>query len=164
MNREILNSSFEDFVLAKKLLKEINKKVTNPLSIMEVCGTHTRSIFKYGIDKLLPKELKLIAGPGCPVCVTPNIYIDNAIELSKKDNIVIATFGDLVRVPGSCNKSLSIQRAEGARVEIVYSPLDSLNLAEKNLDKEIVFLAVGFETTAPAIALMLKEAKLRGIE
>ncbi|MEG2935997.1 MAG: hydrogenase formation protein HypD, partial [Clostridium sp.] len=86
MNREILNSSFEDFVLAKKLLKEINKKVTNPLSIMEVCGTHTRSIFKYGIDKLLPKELKLIAGPGCPVCVTPNIYIDNAIELSKKDN------------------------------------------------------------------------------
>lgn len=164
MYREISNSSFEDFDLAKKLLKEINKKVTNPVNIMEVCGTHTRSIFKYGIDKLLPKKLKLIAGPGCPVCVTPSGYIDNAIALSKKEDIVIATFGDLVRVPGSNNKSLSLERAEGARVEIVYSPLDSLKLAAENLDKEIVFLGVGFETTVPAIALMLKEAKVRGIK
>lgn len=164
MNQQLSINSFENFQLAKNLLIEIEKKVKEPLNIMEVCGTHTRSIFKYGIDKLLPDKIKLISGPGCPVCVTPVTYIDNAIELSKSSKVIIATFGDLIRVPGSDGKSLSQQRAAGGRIQIVYSPLDTLKLARENLSKEIVFLGVGFETTAPAIALLLKEVRNRKIK
>lgn len=164
MNKLSSSSSFEDFQLAKNLLKEIDKMVTSPLNIMEVCGTHTRSIFKHGIDKLLPEKVKLISGPGCPVCVTPGSYIDNAIRLSSHENIIIASFGDLLRVPGQSNGSLIRARATGGKVEIVYSPLDILKVAEDNFHKEIVFLAVGFETTVPAIALMLMEAKKRRLK
>lgn len=164
MNNKFSLSSFEDATLARKLLKDIEKRVKKPLSIMEVCGTHTRSIYKYGIDKLLPENIKLISGPGCPVCVTPRNYIDKAINLSENENVIIATFGDLIRVPGSNNKTLSLQRALGGKISIIYSPMDCLNLAENNRDREIVFLAVGFETTAPAIALMLKVAKEKNMK
>lgn len=163
MSEKFSLSSFEDIDMAKKLLEEIQRKVTKPLNIMEVCGTHTRNIYKYGIDKLLPEKLNLISGPGCPVCVTPKTYIDNAIILSKKNEVIITTFGDLLRIPGSGDSSLSLQRGQGANIGVVYSPLDCLKLAENNRDKEIIFLAVGFETTAPAIALMIKEAKKRKI-
>lgn len=163
MNKSDLGTVFDDLNLVESLLMEIKRKVKEPLKIMEVCGTHTRSIFKYGIDKLLPEKIKLISGPGCPVCVTPGNYIDNAINLSKNPDVIIATFGDLIRVPGSNGNSLNLQRAAGARVEIIYSPLDALKIAEDNRNKNIVFLGVGFETTAPAIALMLKEAKAREI-
>lgn len=169
MNKEVLTSAykeidFQDIHLSRELLKEIERKIREPLRIMEVCGTHTRSIFKYGIDKLIPENLRLISGPGCPVCVTPGGYIDNAIELSKKEDVIIATFGDLLRVPGGGGKSLKSERTEGAKVQVVYSPFDSLKMAEDNLNKEIVFLGVGFETTAPIIALMLKEAKERKLK
>ena len=111
---------------------------------MEVCGTHTMSILKSGLKELLPQNIKLISGPGCPVCVTPQEYIDMAIELCKKENVIITTFGDLVRVPGTYS-SLQKEKALGRDIRVVFSPLDSLEIAKSNLDKEVVFLGVGFE-------------------
>lgn len=163
MSEKFSLASFENIDMAKKLLREIERRVTKPLNIMEVCGTHTRNIYKYGIDKILPEKLELVSGPGCPVCVTPKSYIDNAIILSKKKDVIIATFGDLLRIPGSNSSSLILQRGQGANIAVVYSPLDCLALAENNAKKEIIFLAIGFETTAPAIGLMIKEAYKRGI-
>ncbi len=151
-------NSFKDPILAKKLLATTRKLENRPpISLMEVCGSHTMSIYKNGIDKLLPSYINLLSGPGCPVCVTDTSYIDQAILLSKSSEVIIATFGDMIRVPGS-SISLSIARAQGADVKVVYSPLDCISLAKLHPDKEIVFLGVGFETTAPSIALLLKEA------
>lgn len=152
----------EESDVCRKIIEAINKNSMKKINIMEVCGTHTRNIYKYCIDKLIDKNINLIAGPGCPVCVTPISYIDNAIELSKKNNVVIATFGDMVRVPGS-NSSLNIEKAMGSDVRIIFSPLDSIKIAEQNKDKEVVLLGVGFETTAPSIALTVKYAKERDI-
>ncbi|KGK90825.1 hydrogenase formation protein HypD [Clostridium sp. HMP27] len=142
----------------QKILKEIEALTTKSISIMEVCGTHTMSIYKNGIKELLPRNIRLISGPGCPVCVTPQNYIDTAIDLSKEKNVIITTFGDMMNVPGSLS-SLKTQRAMGSDVRVVYSPLDSLKIARENLDKEVVFLGVGFETTAPIIALSILKAK-----
>jgi len=122
-----------------------------PMTFMEVCGTHTMSIYQYGIRSLLPENVRLISGPGCPVCVTPNGYIDRAIAYSRIPEVIITTFGDMVRVPGS-SSSLMEERAKGADVRIVYSPLDAVAIAKKNPRKKIIFLGVGFETTAPAVA------------
>lgn len=135
-----------------------NQKV----SIMEVCGTHTMALFRYGIRELLPRSFTLLSGPGCPVCVTSNSSIDRAVALAKKEDVIIATFGDMIKVPGS-SSSLSQERSLGADVRIVYSPLDSLRIAEDNPEKEVVFLGVGFETTAPSVAMTVKEAFLRGM-
>ena len=127
------------------------------VKFMEVCGTHTMSIARFAIPQILPKNIKLISGPGCPVCVTPCGYIDAATELAKND-VIITTFGDMVRVPGS-DGSLADARANGAKVNIVYSPLDALEIAKDNPEKEVVFLGVGFETTTPTVAYSVKKAK-----
>lgn len=128
------------------------------ISIMEVCGTHTNSFYRFGLDKILPENLKFIAGPGCPVCVSSQGYIDSAISLAQDKNIIIATFGDMLRVPGA-KSTLESERAKHGNVRVVYSPLDSLKIAQINPDKKVVFLAVGFETTAPTIALSIINAK-----
>jgi hydrogenase expression/formation protein HypD len=154
---------FRNEVYAKLLVSKIQNKKDKKLNIMEVCGTHTMSIFRYGIRDVLPENIKLISGPGCPVCVTPQSYIDTAIELSTKDNVIITTFGDLMRVPGK-NTSLLKRRAEGGDIRIVYSPMDAMLLAQKNPSKRVVFLSVGFETTTPMTAVTVIEAKKNGID
>ena len=133
------------------------------MNIMEVCGTHTMAILRSGIKDTLPKNINLISGPGCPVCVTAQGYIDAAIELSKRENVIITTFGDMINVPGT-GTSLNIQRALGKDIRVVYSPLESLKIAEKNPNKEVVFLGIGFETTAPLIALTIEESKIKEIK
>ena len=133
------------------------------LRIMEVCGTHTVAIFRAGIRQLLPENIELVSGPGCPVCVTNDDYIDKAIAYSKQKNFIVATFGDMLKVPGS-RSSLAAAQAEGAQIKIVYSPLDCLKLAQENPDKQIIFLAVGFETTAPTAAATVLAAKAHGIK
>ena len=129
---------------------------------MEVCGTHTNTFFKFGLKSLLPDNIKLISGPGCPVCVTDVSYIDNAIAISKIKDVIVATFGDMIKVPGS-ESSLYRERSRGSDIRMVYSSLDALKIAEENPDKKIVFLAVGFETTVPTVALALLEAKRRRV-
>jgi hydrogenase expression/formation protein HypD len=128
------------------------------LRIMEVCGTHTHEIFKLGIRNLLPKNINLISGPGCPVCVTPTGYIDEALYLALEKHVTICTFGDLVRVPGT-KTSLGGARADGAKVEIVYSPLDAVAYAKEHREEQVVFLSVGFETTTPASCIAVRNAK-----
>lgn len=128
-----------------------------PMTFMEVCGTHTMAISRFGIRSMLSSSIKLLSGPGCPVCVTPNNYLDHSIALSNLPNVIICTFGDMMRVPGSTS-SLERKRAEGKNICIVYSTLDALAIARKNPESEIVFLGVGFETTAPTIAASIQMA------
>lgn len=134
-----------------------------PLTFMEVCGTHTMAIYQFGIRSLLPPDVRLISGPGCPVCVTPVGYVDRAVALARQPDTIVATFGDMLRVPGS-SSSLMQERALGGDIRIVYSPLDAVTLAEKNREKRIVFLGVGFETTAPTIAGTILTAASRGVD
>ncbi|HUM85301.1 MAG TPA: hydrogenase formation protein HypD [Lachnospiraceae bacterium] len=134
-----------------------------PLRIMEVCGTHTHAIFRCGIRKILPENIRLISGPGCPVCVTETGYIDEALYLALEKGAVITTFGDLVRVPGT-EMNLAAARAKGAEIKIVYSPLDAYVFAKEHPEKKVVFLSVGFETTAPASCLAVKKAKADGLK
>ena len=129
-----------------------------PLRIMEVCGTHTHEIFRLGIRSLLSENIELVSGPGCPVCVTPPGFIDSAVTLATEHKAIIATFGDLIRVPGS-TQSLASVRKHNALINAVYSPLDALDIARNNPDKEVVFLAVGFETTTPSACIAVKKAK-----
>lgn len=143
-------------------LGEIAARLDKPVTFMEVCGTHTMAIYQYGLRHLLPPRVRLISGPGCPVCVTPNGYIDRAVACSRLPGVIIATFGDMVRVPGSTS-SLMEERARGADVRIVYSPLDAVKLAAGNPDKKIIFLGVGFETTAPTIAGSILTAAAKGL-
>lgn len=141
-----------------KTAREIIEQYAGPpVRIMEVCGTHTHEIFRQGIRKLLPEQVHLISGPGCPVCVTPADYIDEAIWLALEKNVTICTFGDLVRVPGS-EKSLAAARAEGGKIQVVYSPADAVAYAMEHPDESVVFLSVGFETTTPAACLSVKTA------
>lgn len=153
-------------IYTKKIKDLANSKFStsnSQLYLMEVCGTHTVSFFRHGLKKLFPKIIHLLSGPGCPVCVTPNVYLDKAIAYSRLIDTIIVTFGDMLRVPGSFS-SLEKEKTNGRDVRIVYSPLDAVNIAEKNLDKNIIFLGVGFETTAPSIALSIKEAKNRNLK
>lgn len=148
----------------KMSAKEIIQSYDGPkLRIMEVCGTHTHEIFRLGIRSLLPESIELISGPGCPVCVTPVGYIDEAVMLALEHGAVICTFGDLIRVPGT-KMSLAGARAEGAQLRVVYSPLDAVEFAKGNPEKQVVFLAVGFETTTPASCLAVKKAKEAGLK
>lgn len=133
-----------------------------PLRIMEVCGTHTHEIFRLGIRGMLPDSITLISGPGCPVCVTPTGFIDEAVWLALEKGCTICTFGDLVRVPGS-KRSLAQARAEGAKIVMVYSPLDSVEYAEQHPEEQVVWLAVGFETTTPATCVAVQQAKQKGL-
>ncbi len=148
--------------VADKLAVEASR-LKQPVTLMEVCGTHTMAIARYGVKSLIPPNVKLVSGPGCPVCVTPAGYVDTAIELCRRPNVIIATFGDMLKVPGQ-ESSLMKERGLGRRVEVVASPLDALPLARKRPDKEIVFLGVGFETTAPSVAAAIVTAKREGIE
>ena len=142
----------------RRMIGELRRYDGPPLRIMEVCGTQTHENYRLGIRGLLPPGIRLVAGPGCPVCVTPVNYIDRALLLARRPEVTICSFGDLLRVPGS-SSSLLQARAQGARVRVVYSPLDAVELARRLPEREIVFLAVGFETTAPASCLAVKKAK-----
>lgn len=133
-----------------------------PVRIMEVCGTHTHEIFRLGIRKLLPPQVDLISGPGCPVCVTPVGFIDEAVWLALEQGVTVTTFGDLVRVPGT-KKSLAAARAEGGKIQVVYSPLDAVDYAEKHPEEQVAFLSVGFETTTPASCLAVELAQKKGL-
>lgn len=144
-------------------IKQLSKTIDHEVSIMEVCGTHTVSLMRSGVKSMLPKSIRLISGPGCPVCVTSQGYIDTACRLSLYDNVITCTYGDMLRVPGD-NGSLENCQANGADVRIVYSARDAVEIAQKNPKKNIVFLAVGFETTTPPTALAIREACARKIE
>jgi hydrogenase expression/formation protein HypD len=130
---------------------------------MEVCGTHTMTVFRYGLRDLLPENVRLVSGPGCPVCVTPNGYIDKAIALARTSGVIVATFGDMIRVPGS-RSSLEKESARGASVKAVYSTDDALDMARRRPGQEVVFLGIGFETTAPTVAASILEAAKQGLE
>jgi hydrogenase expression/formation protein HypD len=160
---------FRDRAKAEALLGAIGRLVARnrlarqrPVRIMEVCGGHTHAIFRYGIEGMLPDAIELIHGPGCPVCVLPLGVIDDCVALAERPGVILATFGDAMRVPGS-QKSLSEAKAAGADVRMVYSPLDALALARRNPEREIVFFAIGFETTMPATALTVLRAAAEGI-
>lgn len=161
---------FRDPTMARILVKQIHSLVPQipvcqdrPLQLMEVCGGHTHTIFKYGIEQLLPDEVELVHGPGCPVCVLPMGRVDDCVALAERPNLIFATFGDAMRVPGS-RKSLFQAKAEGADVRMVYSPMDALKLARKHPEREVVFFALGFETTMPATALTILRAEAERID
>jgi hydrogenase expression/formation protein HypD len=149
---------FRDKEIAEGLIRRIQKTSTRPIQLMEVCGTHTVSIFRYGIRGVLPEHIRLISGPGCPVCVTPNGDIDLAIALSRQKDTIIVTFGDMMRVPGSTS-SLQKEKAEGRDIRIIYSSLEALKIAKEHPGKRVVFLAIGFETTSPTIAVAILRAE-----
>jgi hydrogenase expression/formation protein HypD len=148
---------YRDGGAAQRYAQEIHRITTRPWHIMEICGGQTHAIVKFGIDELLPKHIRLIHGPGCPVCVTPLEVIEKALEIAARPEVIFCSFGDMLRVPGNTTDLLSV-KARGGDVRIVYSPLDSVKIAEQNPAKEIVFLAVGFETTAPATAMAVFQA------
>lgn len=151
---------------AAALRREIEKlsyQLDKHIKIMEVCGGHTHSIFKYGIEEILPANIELIHGPGCPVCVMPKGRLDDAIAISQNPNVILTTFGDTMRVPGS-KHSLLQAKAQGADIRMVYSPLDSLQIAKNNPDKEVVFFGIGFETTAPSTAFTILQAAEENIQ
>jgi len=153
---------YRDQKMAEKLAAEIRRTVTRRWAIMEVCGGQTHSIVKYGIDFLLPKEVELVHGPGCPVCVTPLEMIDRAHAIARRPDVIFCSFGDMLRVPGS-NGDLFQVKAGGGDVRIVYSPLDCLRIAAANPSKKVVFFAIGFETTAPANAMAVWQSRTKGI-
>lgn len=153
---------FRDAELAQSLAQKIRKITTRPWVIMEICGGQTHSILKYGIDQLLPPEIELVHGPGCPVCVTALETIDKAIAIASQNGVIFTSYGDMLRVPGSGRDLFSV-RAAGGDVRVVYSPLDALTIAKQNPDKEVVFFAIGFETTAPANCMALLQAEAMGL-
>jgi hydrogenase expression/formation protein HypD len=148
--------------LASLLLRRIAGLADRPFRLMEVCGTHTIAIFRSGIKSLLADAIELISGPGCPVCVTPAGEIDRVIAMSRREGVIVATFGDLMRVPGS-SSSLQQERARGADIRVILSPLDAVEIAARHPDQAVCFFAVGFETTSPAIAAAVQEARRRGL-
>ncbi|MCX8092100.1 MAG: hydrogenase formation protein HypD, partial [Verrucomicrobiae bacterium] len=154
---------YRDATLARRLAEQIHRVTTRPWTIMEVCGGQTHAIVKFGIDELLPRSITLIHGPGCPVCVTPLEMIDRALAIAARPGVIFASFGDMLRVPGSAGDLLSV-KANGGDVRIVYSPLDAVRLAEQNPQREVVFFAVGFETTAPATAMAVFQAAQKGLK
>ena len=155
---------YRDKETVRKLAQAIRRITTRPWRIMEICGGQTHAILRYRLEELLPREICLLHGPGCPVCVTPEYLVDQALELSMRPGIIFATFGDMMRVPGSDGGDLSAAKARGADVRLLYAPLDAVHLAEERPDKEVVFFAVGFETSLPAHLTALKEAIRRGVE
>ncbi len=155
-------NEFRNPELAQKLLEEIHQLTTQHWAIMEVCGGQTHSIIRNGIDQLLPDKIELIHGPGCPVCVTPLEMIDKGLAIASRPGVIFCSFGDMLRVPGS-EKDLFRVKSEGGDVRIVYSPLDAVGIARENPDKEVVFFGIGFETTAPANAMAVFQAKKQGL-
>jgi hydrogenase expression/formation protein HypD len=153
---------YRDPKIAQAVAGEIARKVTRPWVLMEVCGGQTHTLMRYGIDELLPKEIELVHGPGCPVCVTPLEMVDRAIRIASLPGIIFTSYGDMLRVPGS-DGDLFQARANGADVRVVYSPLDAVKLARQNPDRKVVFFGVGFETTAPANGMAVFQAKREGL-
>ncbi|MCI0390906.1 MAG: hydrogenase formation protein HypD [Acidobacteria bacterium] len=153
---------YRDAKMAAEYARAIASVTTKPWTLMEVCGGQTHAIVKFGIDELLPDNITLVHGPGCPVCVTPIELIDKAIEIASRPDVIFCSFGDMLRVPGT-QKDLFVVKAGGGDVRIVYSPLDCLKIARENPSKQVVFFAVGFETTAPANAMAVYQAKQQGI-
>ena len=161
-----LYDRFRDPKAIRALAKEIEReaqKLSKPINIMEVCGGHTHTIMKYGLLQLLPKNIRFIHGPGCPVCIMPKERIDHAYILAMQDDVILCTLGDMIKVPGS-KGSLQDARSHGADVRFVYSPLDVLKIARENLDKKVIFFAIGFETTTPMTAALLQKAIEEGME
>lgn len=153
---------YRDPVAAQQYAEAIARTVTRPWTLMEICGGQTHSIVKYGIDELLPKEVMLVHGPGCPVCVTPLELIDKALQIAARPGVIFCSFGDMLRVPGSSGDLFSV-KAAGGDVRVVYSPTDAVQIAVQTPDKQVVFFAVGFETTAPANAMSVFQAKQMGV-
>jgi len=155
-------SEFRRSELAEGLISQIHRKSRTPARFMEFCGGHTVTIFRYGIRQVLPSTIEMVSGPGCPICVTANADLDKAIALSQIPDVIITTFGDMLKVPGS-RSSLQQVKADGAQVHTVYSTMDALKMAEDNPDKSVVFLGIGFETTAPTIAASILQAEEKGM-
>jgi len=155
-------SEFRNPAIARQILREIHKTVTRPWVIMEICGGQTHAIIRHGLDQVLPQEIELVHGPGCPVCVTPLEMIDRAIAIAQQPGVIFTSFGDMLRVPGSEQDLLQVKSA-GHDVRIVYSPLEALALARQHPEREIVFFAVGFETTAPGNAMAIHQAAKEGL-
>ncbi|MDY7087903.1 MAG: hydrogenase formation protein HypD, partial [Actinomycetota bacterium] len=153
---------YRDPVLARALLDELHRAATRPWTLMEVCGGQTHTIVRQGIDELLPPGLRMIHGPGCPVCVTPLETLDRAMAIAERPDTILTSFGDMLRVPGSHTDLLAL-RARGADVRVVYSPMDAVALARRHPERQVVFLAVGFETTAPANAMAVLHAAALGL-
>ncbi|MCS7009551.1 MAG: hydrogenase formation protein HypD, partial [Chthoniobacterales bacterium] len=153
-----LLAPYRDAQKVQSLAAELARISKKPAAIMEICGGQTHAILKYGLEQLLPKHIELLHGPGCPVCVTPASILDHAIWLCLRHNITLCSFGDMLRVPGQLG-SLAWAKSQGGDVRIVYSPLDAVEFARQNPEKKVVFLAIGFETTAPANALAARRAK-----
>lgn len=153
---------FRDSELVHHTLNEVRRIITRPWVIMEICGGQTHAILQYGLDQLLPPEIELVHGPGCPVCVTPLEQIDRALAIAQQPDVIFCSFGDMLRVPGSTQDLFSI-RAAGSQVRTVYSPLDAVSIARQNPQKQVVFFAIGFETTAPANAASVLQAKALGL-
>ncbi len=154
---------YRDPEAARHFAEALQRITTRPWTLMEVCGGQTHAIVKFGVDDLLPPEITLLHGPGCPVCVTPVELIDRALELAARPEVIFTSFGDMLRVPGSGTDLLSV-KAAGGDVRMVYSPLDAVKIAQKNPDRQVVFFAVGFETTAPANAMAVYQARRLGVE
>ncbi len=155
-------TEYRDAELVRKTTHEIRRVITQPWVIMEICGGQTHGIVRHGIDQLLPPEIELVHGPGCPVCVTPLELIDKALAIASQPNVIFTSYGDMLRVPGSGRDLFSI-RAVGGDVRVVYSPLDAVKIAQNNPTKEVVFFAIGFETTAPANAMSVIQAQRLGL-
>lgn len=156
-------TEYREAELVRGVLDEISEAVSRPWILMEICGGQTHAIVRHGLDQLLPAEIELVHGPGCPVCVTPLELIDKALVIAAKPEVIFTSYGDMLRVPGS-GKDLFTVRAEGGDVRVVYSPLDALKIARANPDRQVVFFAIGFETTAPANAMSVLQAKQLGIQ
>ena len=156
-------SEYRQADLVKRIAGEITRQVTSHWVIMEICGGQTHSIMRYGLDQLLPPEIELVHGPGCPVCVTSLELVDKALAIASQPNVIFTSYGDMLRVPGSERDLFSV-RAAGGDIRVVYSPLDAIKIAQQNPDKEVVFFAIGFETTAPANAMSVLQAKALGIK
>jgi hydrogenase expression/formation protein HypD len=155
-------TEYRDGRLVQATLDEVRRLVTRPWVLMEICGGQTHAIVRYGLDELLPPEIELVHGPGCPVCVTPLELIDKALAIASEPNVIFASYGDMLRVPGSGRDLFSV-RAAGGDVRVVYSPLDAVKIAQQNPDRQVVFFAIGFETTAPANAMSALQAKALGL-
>jgi hydrogenase expression/formation protein HypD len=156
-------TEFRDAELVKGVAEEIRRTITRPWVLMEICGGQTHAIMRYGLDQLLPPEIELVHGPGCPVCVTPLEQIDRALAIASQPNVIFTSYGDMLRVPGSQQDLFSI-RARGGQVRVVYSPLDAVKIAQENPDKQVVFFAIGFETTAPPNAMSVLQAQALGLK
>jgi len=163
MNKNFnFSTSFRNSKLVKGIVDEIKRITTKPWTIMEICGGQTHAIMQYGIDQILPEELELVHGPGCPVCVTPLDQIDRAHAIAASKDVIFCSFGDMLRVPGSSTDLFTL-KAQGAHVRVVYSPIDAVKIAQENPDKQVVFFAIGFETTIPANASSIMQAKALGL-